>query len=75
MKRFTALLLVCAMVLCLLSVSVLAGTDVPSKEEKPNPTEPEKTSPQTGMDGSLMVVGFVMLASMCTAAIVVKKAR
>ena len=74
MKRFTALLLICAMVLCLLSVSVLAKDPVISPEPSPTPSEPEKTSPQTGMDGSLMVVGFVLLASMCTAAIVVKKA-
>ena len=49
MKRFVALLLICAMVFCMLSVSILAADNVISPE--PVPETPEE-SPQTGVNGS-----------------------
>ncbi len=72
MKRFVALLLICAMVFCLLSVSVLAADNVISPE--PVPSTPEE-SPQTGMNGNLMIVGIVMVVAMCAAAVAIKKAH
>ena len=73
MKRFAALLIVCAMVLCLLSVSVMAGTSVDSPEPQPTPSEQEVPSPQTGMNGSLAVAGIVMIAALGAATVAVKK--
>ena len=72
MKRFVALLLVCAMVLCLLSFTVLAKDPVVSPE--PVPETPEE-SPQTGVNGNLLIVFFVMVAAMCAGAVAIKKAR
>ena len=72
MKRLVALLLICAMVFCLLSVSILAADGVVSPE--PVPSTPEE-SPQTGVNGSLWVVGFVLVAAMCAGAVAIKKAR
>ena len=72
MKRFVALLLICAMVFCLLSVTILAADNVISPE--PVPATPEE-SPQTGVNGSLWVVGFVLVAAMCAGAVAIKKAR
>ncbi len=74
MKRFAALLIVCAMVLCLLSVSVLASSSVSSPEPEPTPAQQEVPSPQTGMNGSLAVVGIVMIAALGAATVAVKKA-
>ena len=71
MKRIVALLLICAMVFCLLSVSILAA-DVVSPE--PVPSTPEE-SPQTGVNGSLWIIGFVMIAAMCAGVVAIKKAR
>ena len=72
MKRFVALLLICAMVFCLLSVTILAADNVISPE--PVPETPEE-SPQPGVNGSLWVVGFVLVAAMCAGAVAIKKAR
>ena len=71
MKRFVALMIICAMVLCLLSVSILAADGVVSPE--PVPSTPEE-SPQTGVNGSLWIIGFVMVAALCVAVVAVKKA-
>ena len=70
MKRFIALLLICAMVFCLLSVGIMAAEGVDSPEPVP-----ETESPQTGVNGSLWVVGFVLVAAICAAAFAIKKAR
>ena len=72
MKRFVALLLICAMVFCMLSVSILAADNVISPE--PVPETPEE-SPQTGVNGSLWIVGFVLVAALCVGAVALKKAR
>ena len=70
MKRFVALLLICAMVFCLLSVGILAAEGVDS----PEPT-PETPSPQTGVNGSLWAVGAVLVVAMCATGVAIKKAR
>ena len=72
MKRFVALLLICAMVFCLLSVTILAADNVISPEPVPEPAE---EYPQTGVNGSLWVVCFVLVAAMCALAVAIKKAR
>ena len=71
MKRFVALLLICAMVFGLLSVSILAADGVDS----PEPTPTTEESPQTGVNGSLWIIGFVLVAAMCVGAVAIKKAR
>ena len=71
MKRFVALLLICVMVFGLLSASVLAADGVDSPE--PEPTTEE--SPQTGVGGNLMIIGFVMIAALAVAGVAIKKAR
>ena len=67
-----ALLLICAMVFCLLSVGILAAEGVYSPE--PTPTTPEE-SPQTGVNGSLWAVAIVLVVALCAAAFAIKKAR
>ena len=69
MKRFVALLLICVMVFCLLSASILAADNVISPEPVP------EESPQTGVNGSLWIIGFVLVAAMCAGAFAIKKAR
>ena len=73
MKRFAALLIVCAMVLCLLSVSAFAA-GVVSPEGQVNPTvEPGGASPQTGTGNSLVIVAVVMCIAMFASVVTLRK--
>ena len=73
MKRFAALLIVCAMVLCLLSVSAFAAGVVSPQGQVTPPVQPDVTSPQTGMGGSLVIVAVVMCVAMFAAVVTLRK--
>lgn len=74
MKRIVAWMLLCILLVGLLSVMVCAE-DVASPEGQLEIiTDPTVPSPQTGMNGSLLMAAVGMIACLCAAVAAFRKA-
>lgn len=74
MKRIAAWMLICMLLIGLLSAAVFAA-DVDSPEGQLDiVTDPTVPSPQTGVNGSLLMAAAGMIACLCAAVAVFRKA-
>lgn len=74
MRRIIAMILICALLLCLLSVvAFAAGVDSPEGQVEII-TDPTVPSPQTGMNGGLFATVAGMIVCLCAAFAAFRKA-